>query len=88
MEIEFVRSVTTRGKLAYLLKLDQVSSREEAEDMKGTSLLVKTDEREALDGDSEFYVQDLLGLQVRVKVRGANPVSGRARDNGEKRRRN
>ena len=67
MSIEFVRNVTTRGKLAYLLKLDSVSSREEAEDMKGHTLLVKADEREELDGDVEFYVQDLFGLQVRLR---------------------
>lgn len=68
MEIQFVRSVTSRGKLGYLLKLDCVSSREEADELKGTTILVKTSDRKDLGGDSEFYVQDLLGLEVRFKV--------------------
>ena len=67
-EIEFVRSVTTRGQLAYLLKLDSVSGRDEAERMKGATILVKSDERGALDNDTEFYAQDLIGLEARVRA--------------------
>jgi 16S rRNA processing protein RimM len=67
VEIQFVRSVTSRGKLGYLLKLDSVTSREEADELKGTMILVKTSDRKDLVGDSEFYVQDLIGLEVRLK---------------------
>jgi len=54
--------------MSYLLKLNSISNRDEAEDMKGTTMLVKSNEREQLDRDSEFYVQDLAGLEVRLKV--------------------
>ncbi|UPR00401.1 ribosome maturation factor RimM [Chloropicon primus] len=70
MEIQFARTVTNRGQLAYLLKLDNVSSRDEAEAVKGHTLLVRTDERDELDGDSEFYAQDLVGLRARVRQEG------------------
>ena len=53
--------------MSYLLKLNSISNRDEAEDMKGTTMLVKSNEREQLDRDSEFYVQDLAGLEVRLK---------------------
>ena len=54
--------------MSYLLKLNSISNRDEAEDMKGTTMLVKSNEREQLDRDSEFYVQDLAGVEVRLKV--------------------
>mmetsp|Transcript_2222 Transcript_2222/g.3436 ORF Transcript_2222/g.3436 Transcript_2222/m.3436 type:complete len:140 (+) Transcript_2222:357-776(+) len=54
--------------MSYLLKLNSISNRDEAEDMKGTTMLVKSNEREQLDRDSEFYVQDLAGLEVRLKT--------------------
>ena len=57
-----------KGQMSYLLKLNSISNRDEAEDMKGTTMLVKSNEREQLDRDSEFYVQDLAGLEVRLKV--------------------
>eukprot|EP00216_Chloropicon_sp_CCMP2111_P003886 CAMPEP_0198237578 /NCGR_PEP_ID=MMETSP1446-20131203/3366_1 /TAXON_ID=1461542 ORGANISM="Unidentified sp, Strain CCMP2111" /NCGR_SAMPLE_ID=MMETSP1446 /ASSEMBLY_ACC=CAM_ASM_001112 /LENGTH=290 /DNA_ID=CAMNT_0043919747 /DNA_START=66 /DNA_END=939 /DNA_ORIENTATION=- len=86
IEIVGVRRATSRSEESLLVRLEDIASRTDAEALKGLVFLVKANEREALDGDSEFYAQELIGLQVRMKDdrtgnRGGSG-SGSARANG------
>ena len=62
------RGTTSRGEIAYLLRLDSITTRNDAEAMRGATVLVRSEDRQPLDGDTEFYVQDLVGLRVTLLV--------------------
>ena len=49
-----------------LVELGGVESREEAEALRGVQLEVLREALEPLEGDDEFYVQDLVGLEARL----------------------
>ena len=53
-----------QGRATWLVKVEGVDSVEEAESLRGHTLHMLADDRPALEGDDEFYVQELVGMQV------------------------
>ena len=53
-----------QGREVWLLKLAGVDSPEAADMLKGLRLLMRLRDRPALDSEDDFYVQDLVGMQV------------------------
>lgn len=56
-----------QGREVWLLKLAGVDSPEAADMLKGLRLLMRLRDRPALDSEDDFYVQDLVGMQVSSK---------------------
>ena len=50
-----------------MVKLKGVDSVEAAESYRGLTLGMLADDRPELGSNDEFYVQDLIGMQVKVK---------------------
>ena len=50
----------------WLVKLAGIDSVEEAEAFRGLTLGMLADDRPDLDGEDEFYVQDLIGMKARL----------------------
>ena len=46
------------------MKLKEVDSLEEAEQLRGHTLCMLAEDRPELEGEDEFYVQELVGMQV------------------------
>ncbi|MEB3290458.1 MAG: ribosome maturation factor RimM [Leptolyngbya sp.] len=65
-----VRGRTLEGKGLYVIKLDGVEDRTQAEALRGCALLVPAEDRPELDPD-EFYAADLIGLRVILQATGA-----------------
>jgi 16S rRNA processing protein RimM len=57
------------GKNLYIIKLEGVSDRTQAEAMRGCKLLVSEDDRPQL-GEDEYHILDLVGLQVFMQESG------------------
>ena len=53
-----------QGREVWLLRLEGVDSPEAADMLKGLRLLMHLRDRPALDSEDDFYVQDLVGMQV------------------------
>ncbi|MGB3765530.1 MAG: ribosome maturation factor RimM [Phormidesmis sp.] len=66
VQIRLVNGRFLEGKSQYLVKLDGVNYRDQAEDLRSSELLVKASDRLALD-PGEFHVADLIGLAVVLK---------------------
>ncbi len=49
-----------------MLRVKGVDSPEAATGLKGLRLLMPASERPALDSEEEFYVQELVGMQVNL----------------------
>lgn len=62
-QVRLVNGRFLEGKSQYLVKLDGVNYRDQAEDLRGSELLVEARDRLALD-PGEFHVADLIGLDV------------------------
>lgn len=58
------------GKGLYVLRLEGVATREQAEALRQTQLLVRRSDRLPIAPD-EFHVADLIGLEVRLQQTGA-----------------
>lgn len=67
--VQLVSGRYLSGKRLYVIKLTGIDTREQAESLRDTQLLVPDSDRPALD-PGEFYVSDLIGLQVRLKDTG------------------
>lgn len=65
------------GKELYVVRLETIDSREAAEALVGEQLLVRASDRPKL-ARGEFYLLDLVGLEVRLEESGA--VVGHVRD--------
>ena len=63
VQIRLVNGRFLEGKNQYLVKLDGVSDRDQAEDLRSAELLVEGGDRLALD-PGEFHVADLIGLSA------------------------
>ena len=59
-------SLCLQGREVWLLKLAGVDSPEAADMLKGLRLLMRLRDRPALDSEDDFYVQDLVGMQVSI----------------------
>lgn len=66
VQIRLVNGRFLEGKNQYLVKLDGVNYRDQAEDLRSSELLVEAGDRLALD-PGEFHVADLIGLDVIVQ---------------------
>jgi 16S rRNA processing protein RimM len=69
---EPVRLLTGRdlpGKGLYVIKLEGVNYRDQAEALRNAKLMVPASDRLALDPD-EYHVADLVGLEVRLQATG------------------
>ena len=61
--VKLLRGRFLSGKGLYVIRLEGVESREQAEALRNSRLLVPASDRPPLDED-EFHIADLLGLQV------------------------
>ena len=66
VKIRLIRGRFLEGKNQYLVKLDGVNYRDQAEDLRSAELLVEASDRLALE-PGEFHVSDLIGLEVVVQ---------------------
>ncbi|MBF2065307.1 MAG: ribosome maturation factor RimM [Calothrix sp. C42_A2020_038] len=62
-KIELLAGKYLEGKNLYVIKLEGVQNRNQAEEMRGCKLLVSEDDRPQL-GEDEYHILDLVGLQV------------------------
>jgi 16S rRNA processing protein RimM len=58
-----------QGKGLYIVQLDGISNRDQAESLRNHSLLIPATERPSLD-EGDFYVADLVGLTVILQASG------------------
>lgn len=70
VELEWGRSMISKGNEVWLVKLEGVESPEEAAELRGHTLLIPASAREPLEDEDEFYVQDLVGLRVVLQATG------------------
>lgn len=67
--VEFLSGRYIPGKGLYAVELAGVEDRTQAEALRGSQLLVSASDRPQLEAD-EFYVQDLIGLEVFNQISG------------------
>ena len=68
--ITLVQGRYLEGKGLYVVKLDGIDDRTQAETLRGCALLVPAEDRPDLE-DGEFYAADLIGLRVILQATGA-----------------
>jgi len=68
--ITLVQGRYLEGKGLYVVKLDGIDDRTQAETLRGCALLVPAQDRPVLE-DGEFYAADLMGLRVILQATGA-----------------
>lgn len=69
--VELVRSRKVPGKNIYIVKLDHINDRTQAENLKGAVLYVDKGDRPSLEAD-EYHVADLIGMEVYNQQDGEN----------------
>jgi len=62
--LESGRKILLKGLEAWIIRLEGVKTREEADGLAGHVLYIHVDDREEIEEDGAFYVQELLGLEV------------------------
>ena len=67
VKVRLVKGRYLEGKNQYLVKLDGVNYRDQAENLRSAELLVEAGDRLTLE-PGEFHVSDLIGLQVVVQA--------------------
>ncbi|BDA44835.1 Ribosome maturation factor RimM [Coccomyxa sp. Obi] len=70
VEVERSRPILNKGKEVWLVKLKGVDTPEAAEAYKSLCLMMPAQDRPALADDEEFYVQELIGMQVIMQQTG------------------
>lgn len=68
--VVLVRGRSLDGKGLYVVKLEGIDDRTQAETLRGCALLVPAAERPDLE-EGEFYAADLMGLRVILQATGA-----------------
>ena len=66
VQVRLIQGRFLEGKKQYLVKLDGVNYRDQAEDLRGAELLVEESDRLTLD-PGEFHVADLVGLTAVIQ---------------------
>lgn len=61
--IELLSGRYVEGKNMYIIELEGVENRNQAEEMRGCKLLVSEDDRPEL-GEDEYHILDLVGLRI------------------------
>ena len=64
------RNTTSRGRPGFIVKFRGVNSRNAAERLRGSAIVIKASERAALAGEHEFYAGELIGLALRDGASG------------------
>jgi 16S rRNA processing protein RimM len=67
--IELLSGKYLNGKNLYIIELEGIKSRSQAEEMRGCKLLVSEDDRPHLE-EGEYHILDLVGLQVFMQESG------------------
>jgi 16S rRNA processing protein RimM len=62
-QIELLSGRYVEGKNLYIIELEGIKNRNQAEEMRGCKLLVSEDDRPEL-GEDEYHILDLVGLRV------------------------
>lgn len=70
VELEWGRTTIFKGRELWIVKLEGIDSPEEAELYRNHLLLIPAADREPLDDEDEFYVQELVGLKVFMATTG------------------
>jgi 16S rRNA processing protein RimM len=70
-EVELLAGRDIPGKNLYVLLIDRVNNRDQAEALKGYKLLVESSDRPELEED-EYHVSDLINLEVYHQETGEN----------------
>ncbi|EIE21599.1 16S rRNA processing protein RimM [Coccomyxa subellipsoidea C-169] len=70
VEVERCRPILNKGKEVWLVKLKGIDTPEAAEAFKAQCLLMPAQDRPALEDEEEFYVQELVGMQVIMQETG------------------
>lgn len=68
--ITLVQGRSLDGKGLYIVKLEGIDDRTQAETLRGCALLVPAEDRPDLE-EGEFYAADLMGLRVILQATGA-----------------
>ena len=55
-----------KGREVWIVKLKGINNPEEVTDIRGHVLMISASQREVLEDDDEFYVQELIGLKVEM----------------------
>lgn len=69
--IELISGYSIPGKDIYVLELEGIENRTQAEMLRGSKLLVKKSDRPYLE-DDEYHVSDLINLEVFNQLNGEN----------------
>jgi len=72
VELSWGRSSVYKGREVWIVKLTGIDSPEEVSDIRGHRLLIHASDRELLDDEDEFYVQQLVGLDVKMQEDGSH----------------
>ena len=64
VKLMYGRQSIYKGREVWIVKIKGINSPEEAQDIRGYTLMVHESVREELDDDDEFYIQELIGLSV------------------------
>eukprot|EP01026_Neomeris_dumetosa_P062429 TRINITY_DN59061_c0_g1_i7.p4 TRINITY_DN59061_c0_g1~~TRINITY_DN59061_c0_g1_i7.p4 ORF type:complete len:241 (-),score=32.74 TRINITY_DN59061_c0_g1_i7:287-1009(-) len=74
-EVELVsgKESVFKGMPTWVVSFQGINSREEAEQVKNYYIMINIGDRQALDNPDEFYVQELIGLQVRLSNEESYP---------------
>jgi 16S rRNA processing protein RimM len=67
--IELIQGRLIAGRGLYVVRLEGIGDRHQAETLRGCTLLVPASDRPPLEAD-EFYVDDLIGLRVMLQTTG------------------
>ena len=70
MELEWGRTTIYKGRELWIVKLEGIDSPEEASLVRGHVLLIPAADRDPLEDEDEFYVQELVGLTVLLDSSG------------------
>ncbi|MEA5573279.1 ribosome maturation factor RimM [Calothrix sp. UHCC 0171] len=68
-EIELISGRYVEGKNIYIIELEGVKNRNQAEEMRGCKMLVLESDRPHLE-EGEYHILDLVGLQVFIQESG------------------
>lgn len=69
--VELLKGYQIPGKNLYVIELEGIEDRTEAESLRGSQLLVPASDRPQLEED-EYHINDLIDLEVRDRVTGEN----------------
>lgn len=70
VKLMYGRQSVYKGREVWIVKIKGINSPEEAQEIRGYTLMVHESVREELEDDDEFYIQELIGLSVDMAESG------------------